>query len=294
MKALGFRLISCGVDGPAAKAIAYEWEAQYQNARKNPDGQSLKHYPAGSIGDGFVRFHKTAEWHEKLKRTKEDWERGWKRIAPVFADVPAKSVTFEQIDAWYARLRSLYGDGEAGRALKTWRSLWRVLLAMNLSQVANDPSQAIRKRSVAPRHQVWRAGEIVRLVKQAIRNQDHGLACIIAIAWDTQFSPVDVRTLNTSHLRIRGDQPNSENWDQCEVAFQIERGKTNAAAIGILSRRVQRLVVAYLNSNANLMDEQRPLFQTKGYPPTQNGGRPYISRPYTKDTLANFFCSAAK
>src|SRR5215470_1148288 len=33
-----------------------------------------------------------------------------------------------------------------------------------------------------------------------------GLACIIAIAWDTQFSPVDVRTLAARHRSAVGDR----------------------------------------------------------------------------------------
>jgi hypothetical protein len=36
-------------------------------------------------------------------------------------------------------------------------------------------------------------------VKAAWRHGYRGLACIIATAWDTQFSPVDVRTLQERH-----------------------------------------------------------------------------------------------
>jgi hypothetical protein len=42
------------------------------------------------------------------------------------------------------------------------------------------------------------------LVKAAWRRGYRGLACIIATAWDTQFSPVDVRTLQERHRLEHG------------------------------------------------------------------------------------------
>ena len=68
------------------------------------------------------------------------------------------------------------------------------MLGMKVART-NDPSMGIRNRSPAPRWQRWSEGEAVRLVKSACRLGYHGLACIVAVAWDTQFSPVDVRTL---------------------------------------------------------------------------------------------------
>lgn len=47
-------------------------------------------------------------------------------------------------------------------------------------------------------------GEAVRLVKRAIRMGFPGLACIIPVAWDTQFSP-DCRTLTPGHKRDDDD-----------------------------------------------------------------------------------------
>ena len=41
-------------------------------------------------------------------------------------------------------------------------------------------------------------------MKSAWRHGYHGLACIIAVAWDTQFSPVDVRTLAARHRAVSG------------------------------------------------------------------------------------------
>jgi hypothetical protein len=69
MKALGFRVVSCGLDGLLAKAKAYEWEAEYQNARRNPAAPKYLAYPPGSVGDGFAKFRLTDTWKTKKPRT---------------------------------------------------------------------------------------------------------------------------------------------------------------------------------------------------------------------------------
>ena len=120
---------------------------------------------------------------------------------------------------------------------------------------------------------------MVRLVKDACRNGFGGLACIIAVAWDTGFSPVDVRTLTPSHAVTSGK----------DLVFLIERTKTSENAIGTLSRRTQRLVEAYIRSLPYDLHEDAPMFRTKGYAPTAKGGRPRNSVPYTKDSLVSDF-----
>jgi len=59
------------------------------------------------------------------------------------------------------------------------------------------------------------------------------------VAWDTQFSPVDVRTLCERHRAIIDDR----------LIFDRQaegRAKTGRAAIGTVSKRTERLVEAYL------------------------------------------------
>jgi hypothetical protein len=77
------------------------------------------------------------------------------------------------------------------------------MVGMKVAQTA-DPTLGIRNRAPAPRWQRWSEGEAVRLVKVAWRRGYRGLACVIAVAWDTQFSPVDVRTLLERHRAAAG------------------------------------------------------------------------------------------
>jgi hypothetical protein len=108
----------------------------------------------------------------------------------------------------------------------------------------------------------------VRLVKTAWRHGYRGLACIIAVAWDTQFSPVDVRTLCERH-RVTTHGPLV--FDRQEDG----RTKTGRAALGTLSRRTERLVNEYLGTTERLRDVV--LFRMRS------------GSPYREATLAHDF-----
>lgn len=286
MRAAGFEPIACGHDGPAAWAIAQEWEERWQAHRKGiePQAAIARRYPPDSVGDAFERYRRTESWSQRKERTREDWERGWGYIDPVFGDQPPAAVTFELLDSWYHRLLAKRGIDIAYRAMKTWRSLYTVMAGMRLCPAGQDPSRAIRRRTPRGRHQTWSEGEVVRLVKGAWRAGYRGLACIIAVAWDTQFAPVDVRTLTRAQAMQTG-----EDW-----GFLIERGKTDVAAFGTLSRRAQRLVLAYIDSLGVTLLDDAPIFRSRGYTPGARGGRPRAGVPYTKDSLVDDFADVRR
>lgn len=284
MRALGFDNIRCGLDGPAAWAIAKEWEDRWQRARRGFDPPLKKHYPRNSVGYAFERFRQTNEWAKKPVRTREDWERGWQYIDPIFGDLNPTSITFEMLDAWYTKWTKVKGVGEAGRAMKIWRALYNVMAAMKLCPPKQDPSLAIRKTTVAGRSQTWTEGEAVRLVKGAWRAGFRGLACIVAIAWDTSFAPVDVRSLTAARLVEAGG-----DW-----GFLIKRGKTDENAFGFLTARTRRLVKTYVADLGYDLHDDAPIFRTRGYAPGPKGGRPRLGAPYTKDSLVDDFADVRR
>ena len=171
----------------------------------------------------------------KRPRTREDWERGWKRIESIFGDLAPHTVTLEHVDGWYHALKRTVGVREAHRAVKIWRALWQVAAAMRYCDADRDPTFGIRRETPKARSATWQEGEIVRLVKGSWRAGYRGLACIQAIAWDTGFSPVDVRTLTLAQSRTDGRT----------IWFVVDRTKTGQPAIGTLSRRTEALVRAY-------------------------------------------------
>jgi hypothetical protein len=284
MKAAGFALIRLGHDGPEAKAAAWQWEARWQAFRKGIEPASARRWPKDSVGDAFERLRHTDSWKKDKKlRTREDWERGWAYIAPYFGDQDPARITFELLDRWYHGLKAKHGVGEAFRAMKIWRALHKVMASMQLV-AGQDPSAAIRRETPKPRNAVWTAGEVVRMAKGAWRAGYRGLACIIAVAWDTGFSPVDVRTLTPGDAFEAGDE-----W-----GFAIDREKTGVAALGTLSARTRRLVLTYLDELGVTMMPDAPLFRTRGYTPGPKGGRPRAGVVYTKDSLVDDFADVRR
>ena len=189
------------------------------------------------------------------------------------------TVTLEHVDGWYHALKRTVGVREAHRAVKIWRALWQVAAAMRYCDADRDPTFGIRRETPKARSATWQEGEIVRLVKGSWRAGYRGLACIQAIAWDTGFSPVDVRTLTLAQSRTDGRT----------IWFVVDRTKTGQPAIGTLSRRTEALVRAYIASLAIDFLPSAPIFRSRGHAPGSKGGRPRPGAPYTKDTLAGDF-----
>ena len=147
-----------------------------------------------------------------------------------------------------------------------------------------DPSRAIRRKTPKGRHQIWSDGEVVRLVKGAWRPGYCGLACIIAVAWDTSFAPVDVRTLTPAQAFDSGSE-----W-----GFLIERTKTGKPAFGTLTARTRRLVQNYVEHLGVVVLLDSPIFRSRGYVPGAKGGRPRVGVPYTKDALVDDFADVRR
>ena len=94
-----------------------------------------------------------------------------------------------------------------------------------------------------------------------------GLAAALAVAWDSQLSPVDVRTLTAGQRR----------HDSEGSYFELSRGKTDVAAIATIGRRAERVLDAYIGSLGVELHADAPIFRNR------SGG------PYSKDTLGDDF-----
>lgn len=141
------------------------------------------------------------------------------------------------------------------------------MAAMHYCELDADPSLGIRNRAPRGRSETWQEGEIARLAKEAWRSGYRGLAALLAIAWDTQFSPVDCRLLT----------PDQRLQDRRGVFFDTSRAKTRRATIGMLSRRSGRLLDAYLTRLEMQLHSDAPIIRNRS------------GRPYSKDTLGDDF-----
>jgi hypothetical protein len=286
MRALGFQIIRCGPDGPDAWALAAEWNDRWQAVRRGEapplvnidqlsrDGaEAARRYPSGSIGSAFQVYIRTPEWAARAQLTRDKiWWPAWFRIREMWGDVAPDTISFEMMSRWRAALEKKHGRGVAHKTMRVWRSFWKIMLGMKVARTT-DPSMGIRNLAPPPRWQRWSEGEAVRLTKAAWRCGYHGLACIIAVAWDTGFSPVDARTLAQRHRTVRGGR----------LVFDCQadgRTKTGRAAIGTVSPRTELLVSTYL---AGLQIDLHPdaiLFRTRS------------GAAYSRETLGHDFAVA--
>lgn len=203
--------------------------------------EAARRYPPGSIGESFQRWIKTEEWKSMphSTRTKVLWP-AWYRVRDAWGTADPDTMTFELMSEWRAELVEDHGVGVAHKTMKFWRKLWKIMRALKTAK-GDDPSLGMRNKAPAPRWQTYTEGEAVILVKRAIRAKQLELACMIAITWDTLFSPGDVRLLAGRHVTYRG-KPGQRSliFDRTEDG----RIKTGRAAIGTVSRRTQRLCEA--------------------------------------------------
>jgi hypothetical protein len=282
MRALGFYSVPCGQDGPNAWAIAQEWNARWQATRQgkapspvmaaadnlSPErAEELSVYPPRALGEAFRRYRRTEEWARKAPRTREDWWRGWKKIKPVFGDIDVRTVTLEDLSTWRKTIEETVSLREAHRCLKIWRALWKVAAAFGYCVRDADPSLGVRNRAPAGRAATWAEGEVVRLFKQAWRKGYHGLAAVIAIAWSTQLSPGDVRTLRASQLAKHASG----------AVFFTARGKTGQPVGGVLSDRALAALEAYIAELGAELHGEAYIFRNRS------------GAPYSSDTLGDDF-----
>jgi hypothetical protein len=264
MIAAGARLVSCGPDGPqawakAAQAYA-EWKAAKKKQPEEPRGPKFKE---GTVAAAFAEFRTTKAWLEDKKpRTKEDWWRGWRYIGPAFGNVRPSMVTMKQLDDFRSKIETVKGKREAHRAIKIWRALWTVMEGLKYCS-GKDPSRGFQNHAAPGRKVFWEFGDVRSLCRRAWEEGYYGLAAVIAVAWDTSFSPVDVRTLTPAQRH--GD------------AFHIARGKTDKPAVGTLTGRSRRVVQGYLKRLGVEIAPNAPIFRNRS------------GDPYSKDTLGDDF-----
>jgi len=251
------------------------------------------------------RSAKDTVWTSEQEK-RDQWPRAWKWLEPRFGDCDPRTIQpehFLRIDMVTGETKGLVPEierkvsiNERHMVIKVWRALWKRMGGMSVDgrkycDRDADPSKSFANTPPKPRVQVWHRREVYRLVQVAWRHQYYGLAGLMAVAWDSQLSPVDNRSLTLSQVRS----------DDIGIYFSVDRAKTGKAAAATLSKWSQAVLVAYLTDfGADLLDTV-PLFWTRGGRPTSRdgvtgqwggnhgGGRHVPARPYTKSSLNQDF-----
>lgn len=268
MREAGLIALACGPDGPEAWQKAEKCNARWRVLKAKEKTVNTRIVaPRGSLYEAFLRYRATNEWWTKAERTREEWDRCWARIAPDFGDLPPAAVRLEHISAFRSKIESQVSTREAHRCLKIWRALWRIAAAQGYCQRDADPSLGVRNKEPPRRQAVWSYREARALVKGAWKAGYKGLAAVIAVAWDSSLSPIDVRNL-TPAQRLR---------DAHGEAFIVSRAKTGRAAVATLTGRASRVLGAYLAGLEAEIEPGAPIFRNRS------------GNPYTKDKLGDDF-----
>ncbi len=288
MQAEGFLQKPLGTDLEKARQEAlrlYEHWCRYKrgedtapNVKVSRDQATAgKRYPPGSMGEAFQKWIFTKQWADLSPKTRNgEWWPAWRfRIEPVFGRANPRTIGFDALSAWHQAILEDSGLDTAHRAIKIWRRLWKIMAAMQYCDATKDPSLAIRNHAPKARNQRFVHGEVVLRVKQAWRSGYKGLACIIAICWDSQLSPGDVRKLRKRHMV---ESAGGRYFD-----LSIEgRSKTGVAVMGTISKRTDRLVSAYLAERGVELLDEAFLFRNRS------------GAPYREDTLPDDFRALMK
>jgi hypothetical protein len=284
MRAAGFVPTPCGPDGPQAWAIAKEMNERWKAVKKGhipapaltgkdkkltpEQADDLIPYRKGTTGEGFQRYRKSTIWtDDKAQRTREDWIRGWRYIGPVFGQKPPCSITLDEISALRSKVRDKYGIREAHRMIKIWRALWKVNALNKYCDLHLDPSKGFQNHAADPRQATWLETEVIALGDRAWELGYHGLAAVIAVAWDSSMSPVDVRSLRASQMATAGE-------GEC---FFTKRGKTGEPVGGLLRARSALRLVDYMDRLGVTLSPDAFIFRNRS------------GAPYSKDTLGDDF-----
>jgi hypothetical protein len=267
MREAGMLATACGPDGPDAWHKAQECNARWKEIKNKDRTVKKKAAPPGSLEDAFRRYRATQEWLNKAPRTREEWERAWRRIGPIFGPRLPAAVRLEHISAFRTNIEQSVSTREAHRCIKIWRALWRVAAAMGYCQRDADPSLGVRNKEPERRQAVWNFKDARKLIKQAWRSGYYGLAAIMAVSWDSLLSPVDTRTLC----------PQDRICDNDGEYFLIGRAKTGRTAAATLSRPSRRILSAYLKTVTVEIKPSQPIFRNRS------------GAPYSKDTLGDDF-----
>jgi hypothetical protein len=235
----------------AAWCLVEEWRAILEGrhvpaAQTKETATAAKVYPPGSVGAAWQEWTASQVWRDLApsNRTKIWWPAWLKRIEPAFGDCAPDTVTMAMMSEWRETIEHTSGIDAAHKALKVWRRLWKVMLALCYTTLS-DPSLTVRNHAPAARDQRYSHGEAMQRAKAAWRMGFRGLACLIVICWDTGFSPKDARTLKARHM---ADDPRTGRlvFDRSREG----RAKTGVAVIGTMSRFGDWLVRRYLDELA--------------------------------------------
>jgi site-specific recombinase XerD len=203
----------------------------------------------------------SSEFADKSHARQAEIEYSLKHILPVFGPSRLRAITPANCEKFYDILREQGSVHKAARVIKDLRYLFNRAIRQRL--IVHNPALAIKVKQPTPRRTMWRADDVLEVIKVAWDEGYRGLAVGISILYDTSMSPVDLRKL--SYNDIRGDH-----------TF-LERAKSGRGQYAVYSPETIELIASYQQEASFQVLPTTPLVRTRR------------GRPYSKDRLARDF-----
>lgn len=241
-------------------------------------------YPEGSVGWVYNRFMKTRREAREAnglplpKKNQDFFARGWEsetgqRISR-FAYWDFKEITDREELDLYKELLLKY-KREAQRVTTAFRILRRYAASLGFAQAMPEGFVAFEMKGFVPRSAYWLADEIDKLIEGALKKGMPRLACLLSLAWDSKFSPTDVRNLTLR--QIRPDPVSGRPY------LDIARRKTGKQGVGFLTDRSVDLVLRTVPEG---FPDDKPFLLTRGF---DKRGKRLAPRPYQENVLDKDF-----
>lgn len=195
-----------GPKGVEAWKAADAWNKRLDRARrgeKEPES-TRKVYKERTLGDFFERFQGTPKWETMDPRTRDDYHRAWEVIDPKFGDTLIAQITPVVSERFHLSIHPVHNKKKLDPERLTWPKAWRVLKGWRGILNAMESYGVVHKAPIGKisnppppgRTQRWDHEEVMKLIDVAWSEKCFGMACAIAIAWDTLFSPGDARLVS--------------------------------------------------------------------------------------------------
>jgi hypothetical protein len=285
MKAMGFEPKALGPETAETIAQAHRLYDAWVEVKANQ--RKVTTYPPGTFGAFWDRFRRTPGWAKKSPRTREDYERAWRHIdrwrpeqdRPTLSRTVVTAITTELCEQFYDHLDETASPSERHRTIK-WFKVLLDDMVVRLRLDYASPAANLKNPQPRGRSQIWLAAEVEDLSAVAAIAGFEGMSLAIETAWETMFSPVDVRT-----LRPRQMKRDAEGW-----YFHRNRTKTLAEAFGHISDGLAERLLGYIARQNRAEADDTPIFRSREIPAGALGGRPREGRPYaTKDRFGGDF-----
>lgn len=241
MRAKGFLPTPLGDDGPDAHAKGAALYASWLKAKDASDRPTK--YPNGTLGAFYDRFRTTSKWTKMKPRTKEDYERAWKRIyiwrrepdQPTLSHTVLTKISTEDCEAFFDWLESDYSPNERYRVIKGLKVLLKDAM-VRLRLGIQSPAATLANPQSIGRSAIWLGAEIDKLAAMGSKAGYEAMSLAIRLGWETLYSPVDVRTLQIPQLKR----------DATGFYIQRDRTKTSKEAYAAVSDGLAADILAYI------------------------------------------------